>query len=56
MINSTIIYARGYMVMTCTLLVTCDIAIEHGHRNCVIFPMRNGGCFHSFVELPEGNH
>ena len=30
-------------------LVICDIAIEHGHRKFVDFPIKNGGSFHSFL-------
>ena len=30
-------------------LEICYIAIEHGHRNFVSFPVRHGGSFHSYV-------
>ena len=32
-----------------------NIAIENGHRNSG-FSMKNGGSFHSYVKLPEGNY
>ena len=34
--------------------VNIQKAIENGHRKFVDFPMKNGGCFHSYVKLPEG--
>ena len=32
-------------------LVICYIAIEHGHRIRVSFPIKNGGYFHSYVAV-----
>ena len=31
------------------------IAIENGHRNSGFTVLKNGGSFHSYVKLPEGN-
>ena len=36
-------------------LVMTNIAIENGPVEIVEFPMKNGGSFHSYVKLPEGN-
>ena len=33
-----------------------NIAIENDPVEIVDFPIENGGAFHSYVSLPEGNH
>ena len=37
-------------------LVNIQNAIENGHRNSGFTRLENGGSFHSYVSLPEGNN
>ena len=50
-----VIYLLIHLQYICLYpLVMTNIAIEHGHRNSG-FSIENGGSFHSYVKLPEGN-
>ena len=48
-INTPILRSQSYP------LVNIQKAIENGPVEIVDFPMKNGGSFHSYVKLPEGN-
>ena len=46
-----VVYDDAWLVTVAHL----GIAMEHGHRNSVGCSIENGGSFHSYVKLPEGN-
>ena len=53
--SGTLIFLWFHVFHMLYPLVMADIAIKKAIE-IVDFPMKNGGSFHSYVSLPEGNH
>ena len=49
--NRDLIWFNGICLWDLPGLVMTNVAIEHGHRKFVDFPMKHGGSFHSYVNV-----